>query len=222
MGEEDAGAAARTRPSSPSRGPRAGARAHRPGVVAAEVARGARPLRRPGWSRPPLVDARPGGRHEGLPARRAVRGGPRARRGWRGRAGGHGLPQPAARRASRGVAGSAGCLFVAERGGGARQLRARRGPARRRARRGPPIARRDPIADVARRALRRVGRGRAFDQSASALDRATARDHRGAAAPGQPDEVRGRGPRRRLDLPALRRTAATARTSGTTPPARSS
>ena len=39
--------------------------------------------RDPGGAGPPLVDARPGGRHQGLPARRAVRGRARAHRGWR-------------------------------------------------------------------------------------------------------------------------------------------
>ena len=79
-----------------------------------------------GWTRAALVDAGPGRRHEGLPAQRAVRRGARARRGRRGRAGRHGLPQPAA----------GGCrrtpgLRRGWRRGGRMPLRRRAGPGRR-------------------------------------------------------------------------------------------
>ena len=72
-------------------------------------------------------------------------------------------------RGRAGRAGSRGCLFVAERGAGRGPVRARRARRRRRAPPGHADRRGDPDHRRRGRALRRVGRGRAFLQSAAAL-----------------------------------------------------
>ena len=161
----------------------------------------------------PLVDARPGRRHQGLPARRAVRDRAGARRGRRGRPlGVLGCPNL---RACRRVA--SGSLFVAERGGGAWELPLD-------GRRGPPSAhpRRAPSPTATRGALRRIARGR---RTRPRTTRRASRELLGidgaAAAPGQPGQVRRwwRVATRRSTCAS--RAAATSRTSGTTPRARS-
>ena len=141
MGEEDA-PTPRATPGSPPTVVERGRRARDRASTAGEVVEALDALRRSGRARPALVDARPGGWHEGLPAQRAVRGRAGARRGRRGRAGVPRLPQPA-----DAATGAVGCLFVAERGRGRPAAAARRSAAE-----AARIAVSSPVTDGARRA----------------------------------------------------------------------
>ena len=100
---------------------------------------------------------------------------------------------------------------------------------RRRWRRGVPRYGVRPAARRGRRHRRsgagevlRVGRVRPLRSGSVGRHRPSARDHGRAVPDRQPVQVRGRGTRRRLDLPAAaRRAPTTPRRSGTTPPASS-
>ena len=103
-----------------------------------------------------------------------------------------------------GDAGPAGACSSPSAGAGPRQLSLDRvlggeaAPAE-----GTPIAV-APIADAREARYAESVEAAHSSQSVSARIARPPRDHGGAAAPRQPDEVRGRGARRRLDLPALR------------------
>ncbi len=198
MGEEDSGPLA----ASPelAEAVLARVREHRPAVSPEDLRDALDRCSDPGGAGPPLVDARPGRWHEGLPAQRAVRGGPGAHRGWRGGPGRDGLSEPALlrrarrscgrwtdRRAVRGRAGSWDADDAA--GGGLGRPCRRTRPCR-----GPDIH--------GGGALCRVGGGGALRPVGGGPHRGGPGHHARAVAPRFTDEVRHRRARRRLDLPA--------------------